>query len=383
LGLIFLAILTLLSSQATAQTIDHFKCYEADGDDLVNVNVNLQDQFGVESGVSVEAPELFCNPVDKNSEGFVDETAHLAGYEISDDDSERIVIVSNQFGEQTLELEGSGLLFVPSTKNGVGVFSDLNLDHFKCYEADGVPVNVAVNLRDQFGFAMAVLVGEPELFCTPVNKNGGGVMEPDADLTCYAIDDDQGGQQVVVVDNQFAMQNLELDDPEMLCVPEIPANKIVFVTSMVFDGNLGGLAGAGAKCNAAAAAPTPSLPGTYTAWLSSSTVPARDRVTQATVPYVRTDGIKVANDYADLTDCTGSCLQNRINRDEFGVVHVAANWTNTREDGTALGRHCTDWTSAGSDRGGIGNLSQTNFTWTRVGSILCSSSNVRLTCFQD
>ena len=205
LGLIFFAILTLLSSQATAQTIDHFKCYEANGDP-VNVNVNLEDQFGVEPGVPVEEPKLFCNPVDKNGEGIGDPTAHLTGYEIGDDHAERIVIVSNQFGAgQILQIEDPEILFVPSKKNAVP--SDLNLDYFKCYKAQGVPVNVNVNLTDQFGVELDVLVGIPALFCNPVDKNGEGMMNPDADLTCYEIDADQGAEQVVVIDNQFGQQN--------------------------------------------------------------------------------------------------------------------------------------------------------------------------------
>ena len=60
---------------------DHFKCYEAEGNE-VGVIVDLEDQFGVLPGVRVEEPELFCNPVDKNGEGISDPTAHPTCYEI-------------------------------------------------------------------------------------------------------------------------------------------------------------------------------------------------------------------------------------------------------------------------------------------------------------
>src|SRR5207248_2675590 len=46
----------------------------------------------------------------------------------------------------------------------------------------------------------------------------------------------------------------------------VMVNKRVFVTSVMYDGNLGGLAGADAKCQARATAA--SLSGTYKAWLS-------------------------------------------------------------------------------------------------------------------
>ena len=46
---------------------------------------SLVDQFGLELGVEVQEPELFCNPVDKNGEGFKDPRVHLTCYEIDDD----------------------------------------------------------------------------------------------------------------------------------------------------------------------------------------------------------------------------------------------------------------------------------------------------------
>ncbi len=122
--------------------------------------------------VLVERPELFCNPVNKNDEGISNATAHLTGYELDDDDEDfepLDVLVTNQFGEQLLVLEEPELLLVPSTKDNVGKLSDLNLDHFKCYEVeDGDDVNVIVSLQELFDLEPEdVLVGRPELFCNP------------------------------------------------------------------------------------------------------------------------------------------------------------------------------------------------------------------------
>src|SRR5207248_10614341 len=69
------------------------------------------------------------------------------------------------------------------------------------------------------------------------------------------------------------------------------ASKRVFVTSATYNRNLGVLAGADAKCQALASAAA--LTGTYKAWLSTSTINARDRVTQAGVPYTLVDGTVV------------------------------------------------------------------------------------------
>ena len=122
---------------------------------------------------------------------------------------------------------------VASEKNGVP--SDLAIDHFKCYEAAGDPLYVIVDLVDQFGVNLDVLVGAPELFCNPVDKNGEGILDPEAHLTCYDIEDgdddndndddgdsDSGSDSDglnVQVNNQFGEQVLEVEDSELLCVP--------------------------------------------------------------------------------------------------------------------------------------------------------------------
>ena len=89
----------------------------------------------------------------------------------------------------------------------------------------------------------------------------------------------------------------------------------VFLSSAVYDGAMGGLDGADAKCQALAAAA--GLPGTFRAWLSDSTGSPSTRFTQSTLRYVRVDGVKVADDWADLTDAT-KLLYAPINVTENG-----------------------------------------------------------------
>ena len=75
----------------------------------------------------------------------------------------------------------------------------------------------------------------------------------------------------------------------------------VFVTDTGYEGNLGGLAGADAICQAQGNAV---YPGTFwVAWLSTSTVDAVDRLT-ASGPFVRASDPStiIADDIADLTD---------------------------------------------------------------------------------
>ena len=168
--------------------------------------------------------------------------------------------------------------------------------------------------------------------------------------------------------------------------------KLVFVTSTLHTGDLKtagagatGLEGADNICNLRAQ--EGGLPGKYTAWLSDSTTDAKDRVTQAVIPYRRTDLAVVADDFADLTNCGNpECLQVPIHLDQFAVGPLnEIVWTGTGSDG--IGRPpfllCDDWTS-GIDAhvGVIGVTSATDFRWTDVSDVDCDEA-FRFHCFQD
>ena len=147
--------------------------------------------------------------------------------------------------------------------------------------------------------------------------------------------------------------------------------RYVFVTSQLYNGNLGGLAGADAKCQARAAAGN--LPGTYKAWLSDNTGAPANRLTQSTVPYVLPNGTKVANNWADLTDGT---LLAAINVTELGGPAPIGNtlclgggqravWSNTTISGLQASPlwSCSNWTSsAGSSHWGLATSVGTSWT---------------------
>ncbi len=164
-----------------------------------------------------------------------------------------------------------------------------------------------------------------------------------------------------------------------------PTERIVFVTSQLVLGKLGGLTGADAECQAAA--DSAGLLGAYLAWLSTSTVGPADRFVQSTVPYVRTDGAIVALDWADLT--SGS-IRAAINVDEFAnTISGHPTWTNTDVDGTPLNNvgdptldSCDEWTSFGGQAGN-GFTTAVDGGWT-IGSqtnFSCASA-FQLYCFQ-
>ena len=170
------------------------------------------------------------------------------------------------------------------------------------------------------------------------------------------------------------------------------SGKTGFATSGTYNGNLGGLAGADAKCQERA--DDAGLPGTYKAWLSGSTrinsVSNRFDREFDHVPIFRTDGVRIANNWGDLTDGT---LLAPIDRDEFGHTtgEVDRVWTNTRTAGNHYGNDpalaCNDWTSTASSRGNynsyIGEVTAINARWTERGNIFSCENQYRLYCFQQ
>ncbi len=169
-----------------------------------------------------------------------------------------------------------------------------------------------------------------------------------------------------------------------------PGPKTVFGTRELYNGNLGGLAGADAKCQAAADGSDSIVPsGTYLAWLSDSTGSPSTRFTQSSSPYVDTQGSEIAADYTDLTD--GS-ISGTIDHDETGTRPLDDNqiWTNTGSDGTwppdeteQPAASCNDWTStAGVGRTG-NTLNPSDGGWTDIESSRDCRATLPLYCFQQ
>jgi len=157
---------------------------------------------------------------------------------------------------------------------------------------------------------------------------------------------------------------------------------IVFVTSTVHNGDLGGLVGADAICQARA--DFAGLPDTFKAWLSDSTSSPLTRFVQSPGQYVLADGITVvANNWNDLIDGE---LNAFINVDESGTAGVSANvWTNTNTDGSVRsGASCNDWSSSSSlTSGAKGNSGFDNAAWTKGSSNRSCDVTLRLYCFQQ
>ena len=202
--------------------LSHFKCYPAAGDGSPGAEIGLQDQFG-EFDAQVRERARFCAPVKKNDEEVPDENQHLAFYQLESAfmDFPAGVMVSNQFGEQELELSGLQSLAVPTAKfaeTGEYPLAE-NLDHFTCYRVEGEAPGEVVDLADQLHEDPEVRVGEPTLLCNPTAKRHGAeqveIQHPEAHLVCYRL----GETFSIGLANQFEEDRLILGSDKQLCVP--------------------------------------------------------------------------------------------------------------------------------------------------------------------
>ncbi|MDO8429119.1 MAG: DUF1554 domain-containing protein [Candidatus Daviesbacteria bacterium] len=169
--------------------------------------------------------------------------------------------------------------------------------------------------------------------------------------------------------------------------------KRVFITSLLYNGDLGGLDGADLKCQARAQMTL--LRGTWKAWLSDGTTHAVARFTR-TNQYRLIDGTPIASSWNDLTDGT---IANYINMDQWGFSPVRHNaWTNTTSGGYIIERqankNCDNWTSSANYYTGVNGVTHNETfsgisdsyasQWTQLpfGEASCDTE-YRLYCFEQ
>jgi cysteine-rich repeat protein len=173
------------------------------------------------------------------------------------------------------------------------------------------------------------------------------------------------------------------------CTPDcISLSKRVFVSSALYDGNLGGLVGADEKCQALADAAN--LAGTWMAWISTNEGSPSTRFTQSNTAYTLVDGTQVAANWASLIDGT---LDHAIDMTETGGMPPIGNtscagggfatvWSATNINGTLSGASCNNFTS--TQGGGLwGQATVTNSSWTSWCSGGICTWNSPIYCFQQ
>lgn len=228
---------TPFPTATAAPNIDHYKCYKArtapGGSGFVQQDLTLDDAF--ESKLTrVIKTDSFCNAVDVNGQGIADPTAHLQCYKIRDAAGQqslpaRDIVTDDEFGVQSLTVKKARLVCVPATSNGQA--SALHIDHFKCYTAkaaNGSPhfTEQQAALADAFETKQTRVVA-PETVCNAVDVDGGGTINPAAQLHCYGIRDVNGqarfARQDVQSANALASESLSIVKPRLVCVPSTRA----------------------------------------------------------------------------------------------------------------------------------------------------------------
>jgi hypothetical protein len=100
-------------------------------------------------------------------------------------------------------------------------------EHFQCYnveKADRLPEET-ITIADQFGKTRAVL-GKPVLLCNPShkihNKKEFKILNQKRHLVCYNyVKQNKVKSQNLLINNQFAPDNIVSGQRELFCVPSI------------------------------------------------------------------------------------------------------------------------------------------------------------------
>ena len=234
-----------------------------------------------------------------------------------------------------------------------------------------------------------------------LQNNGGNDLSVTADGAAeFTTTINSGAAYAVTVRTQPS-------DTQLLCAVAAPAsgtiaaadvtvnvscarNRKVFITSTAYDGNMGGLAGADAKCQAHATAA--GLPGTYKAWLSTldGQGPA-NRFTKYEQPYVLVNGTQVWSKFSDIASQV--TLSSAVNKTETGgappqdasLNGVPAMLTNSSSSGFA---YANGWGDCGGFTNTSGSTVHGNYTsiggssWTAYYGNNCTQK-AGLVCFQQ
>lgn len=126
-------------------------------------------------------------------------------------------------------------------------------------------------------------------------------------------------------------------------------SRVIFVSSELYTGDLGGLSGANTKCQVLAAAAKLPHPETFRAWLSSDNASPSmwiDGLNPA-LRYQTPSGATIAESWAALTS---GMLKQPINQNEkmetIGDGQLTSVWTGTAADGSSKAPNCAGWTKA-------------------------------------
>lgn len=178
--------------------------------------------------------------------------------------------------------------------------------------------------------------------------------------------------------------------PALPLPPHRSGGAPAFVTSQMGNGDLSswpqaggetGLAAGDAICQSLAASAGLPAPESFVAFLSDGVTDAADRLS-IDGPWIRLDGVRIADSKADLTDNSIDVPLNLTDGGTYLTNWLV--WTGTFAIGVSSTHNCDGWTSAlESDFGDSGTANRASQPWAWASSPLCSFSGARLYCFSN
>ena len=208
-----------------------FLCYKIKASKLTPSPVaSLTDPF--ETGMfGVKRAMDLCTPADVNNGRILDPDTHLVGYQLTRGPRHKRqnVRVANQLGDSTLQTRKADSLLVPSAEDLASepLLPDParhHVGHYKCYTANKAMgfVPQSVRVADQFTPLPGKIVDVKRLtkLCTPADKNGEGIKNPETYLTCYQVQTHpEVRESEVQINNWFGPGTVDIRGEKELCMP--------------------------------------------------------------------------------------------------------------------------------------------------------------------
>ena len=215
------------ASNAQVFPENHYLVYDVAEQYTVDLPIAVFDQFNPNFFTDFVMLDKFANPVEKNGEPMFNPMMHQTWWLIDDPGPEWTVLLANQFGTQTWYVTHGRYLVLPALKDEPGDPPPWN--HYKCYNAVGDPLDLPVDLLDQWG-TYAGIVAFPELFCNPCQKevpNGVfPIVEPEVHLACYRLEPLMMVDYQATAFDQFGVWPITAFETCWLCVPSYKLSAI-------------------------------------------------------------------------------------------------------------------------------------------------------------
>jgi surface protein len=161
---------------------------------------------------------------------------------------------------------------------------------------------------------------------------------------------------------------------------ETPNYNIVFATQETYSlDNFGSISDADQICQDLAEG---KAPGTYKAWISSSTESVNERFYHSTLAYKLPSGTKIADNYYNIIN---GQIENDINQN-ISAEEISYNyfWSGTNYDGTSNESNCLEWSSNAEYEDGFGTSKEKTNWNSGIGiSTECSQGNLGLLCIEQ